>query len=682
MRDKNPRIGARAYAQLAALARHWTGVERSRAALVLGHYEYTKGGYASAREWFLQARHDPLLGSYSLYWEGLAAGAAGQDADAIALLGQFRQENPDSVMTEPALAAYADAAINANQPERAFAALSSYPAIQNSPRLLNRLATAEEKAGTLLAAGRDFERVYNQYPLNEAAADAEKGIDRLRQRMGGGFTEAPLADRLSRAETLYKNSRWKDARSAYERLVDSLAAPERDQAALRIAECDARITRNSDALETIALAAPQLDAERWVALAGAYRSREEEDRMVAAVEQAAKLDGSGPWGEQALFLAGNYYWAHLKRDRAVEFYRRLLATSASGADVANADWRIAWTAYLEGGAAAQALLEKHVERFPNSPQAPDALYWLGRLAERAGDLPDARAYYGKVSERFAETYFARAARDRLRNIGQGPPPAAEPPAIAAVPPLAPATVLADDVPAGARPAFERAEALSSIAFDESALEELRAAYRSFGAPELLIAAARAAQAAEHYLTGAALVRQLVPDLESRPMASVPEAIWRIVYPLPFAPLIRESARRNEIDPMLLASLVRQESGFQADAVSSAGAVGLSQLEPRTARKWSRILRLRYSRKRLDDSGYNLRVGAAYFQNLIESFGSPEAALAAYNAGEDRVAVWRADAHGDDPAEFVESIPFSETRHYVEVVMDGAAIYRRLYPEGR
>lgn len=658
------------------------GVQRSRAALALGHYQYAKAHYGPARAWFAQARHDPVLAGYALYWEGLAAGAAGEDAGAIALLAKFRQDYPDSVMAEPALAAYADAAIDARQPDRAVAALNGFPQVLSSPRLLERLATAEEKAGDLPAAARDFQRVYNLFPLNDAAAEAEKGIGRLREQMGASFPEAPLADRLTRGETLYKNEHWKDARRAYDRLLDSLAGSARDQAALRIAECDARIARSPDALQTIALTEPQLDAERWLGLAAAYRSRDEEDRMVAAVEEAVKQDPSGVWGERALFLAGNYYWAHLNRDRAVEFYRRLLARASSGPDVINADWRIAWTAYLESGADAQTLIERHVQRFPDSPYVPDALYWLGRLAERAGDLPAARSYYAKVSRRFVETYFGRGARERLQAIGSAPLPQTPPALLALVPPISPAADLVNDIPAAERPAFERAQALSSIAFDESAMEELRAAYHASNAPELLIAAARAAQAAQHYLTGAALARELVPDLESRPPDTVPESIWRIVYPLPFAPLVRQNARRYDIDPMLLASLIRQESGFQADAVSSAGAVGLSQLEPRTALKWSHILRLRYYRKRLDDSSYNLRVGGAYFQNLIESFGSPEAALAAYNAGEDRVAAWRADVAANDPAKFVESIPFSETRHYVLVVMDGAAIYRRLYQEGQ
>jgi soluble lytic murein transglycosylase len=496
--------------------------------------------------------------------------------------------------------------------------------------------------------------------------------------MSTNFPEALPADRLTRAEMLYQDGRWADAEKAYDHLLDSIIGADRDRAELRIAECLAKRTRNIGSLETIQLTEPQLDAERWTTLAEAYRARKDEDRMLAAVEQAAQLDPTGPWATQALFLAGNYFWADLNRDRAVELYRRLAERSSSGQEVDNADWRIAWTAYLENNPDAAALLVRHVDRFPNSPYVQDALYWLGRLAEKAGDLPAARAYYSKVSERFVQTYFGQSARARLERIGTAPLPQTPIPLLANIPPLPPASSFTGDVPPAALDAYNRAEALLGIAFDDSAFEEFRAGYHATGAAELLVDAARAAQAGNHYLTGAALVRQVVPNLEERPMDEVPAGVWRVVYPFPLEPLIRTGAARYQLDPMLFAALIRQESGFQPNAVSVAGAVGLAQLEPRTARKWCRKLRLRYSLRRLTDPSYNLRLGGAYLQELLQDFASPEAALAAYNAGEDRVAEWRANTHFEDTPEFVESIPFTQTHHYVEVILAGAAIYRRLY----
>jgi soluble lytic murein transglycosylase len=175
---------------------------------------------------------------------------------------------------------------------------------------------------------------------------------------------------------------------------------------------------------------------------------------------------------------------------------------------------------------------------------------------------------------------------------------------------------------------------------------------------------------------------LFPQLESRRYQDVPEDVWHTAYPLPYAAEIRRAALRQGLDPMLVAGLVRQESAFQRDAASRAGAYGLMQLLPTTARKLSGKLRLGYSQARLFDPEYNLRLGSAYFAGLQSSYGSEEAALAAYNAGEDRVALWQAGRSFDEPADFVESIPFTETREYVEIVIRNAAIYRKLYGERR
>jgi soluble lytic murein transglycosylase len=126
-------------------------------------------------------------------------------------------------------------------------------------------------------------------------------------------------------------------------------------------------------------------------------------------------------------------------------------------------------------------------------------------------------------------------------------------------------------------------------------------------------------------------------------------------------------------------IMRQESAFQPDAVSRMGAVGLMQVLPKTAPQLARRLRISYTRARLFDPDFNLQLGTLYVSDLLAQFGTPEAALAAYNAGEDRVKLWQSERTYSDPLEFAESIPFAETRDYVQIVMRNAEIYRILNP---
>jgi len=132
--------------------------------------------------------------------------------------------------------------------------------------------------------------------------------------------------------------------------------------------------------------------------------------------------------------------------------------------------------------------------------------------------------------------------------------------------------------------------------------------------------------------------------------------------------------------MFAAGLIRQESTFQADAVSHANAIGLMQILPKTGRILAKQRKIRYTRATLFDPSLNIELGMLYISNLIHLTGSPEYAAAAYNAGEDRIALWKSERTYDEVPELVESIPFTETREYVQIVLRNATMYRKLYPD--
>lgn len=136
---------------------------------------------------------------------------------------------------------------------------------------------------------------------------------------------------------------------------------------------------------------------------------------------------------------------------------------------------------------------------------------------------------------------------------------------------------------------------------------------------------------------------------------------------------------NALDPYLVAALIRQESAFNPNAVSRANAVGLMQLLPKVGKGVARQEKLRhFSTQQLFTPGVNLQLGTRYFRSMVDKFGSFEYALAAYNAGSDRVQDWLGQRQYRDPQEFVESIPFTETREYVQNILRNENVYRQLY----
>jgi len=672
--------GRLAYDRLAAFARRAPAPLNARAALALGHFAHSQKNYGQASVWFRRAQSDPVLRQYAIFWEAQSELGGGRSDRALSLLETFRHDFPESVLTESAVESLAEAAVAARRPERALAGLSSYPKTSLRPKLLFLEGVAQETTGALSKAAKSYLAVRDRFPLSEFAEQAGRHLAVLELKLGPQFPAPLLGEQVTRAEILYLAHRWREAREAYRGVLARLSGPDRERAELRVAECESEITLYPKPLANLALSDALLDAERLATLVGLYRARQDERAMLDAVEQAVARDPGGLWAAQALFEAGNAYWVNLNRSRAATFYGRAAEKSPGGKLAASAEWRVAWAAYLAEDPNRAESLEQYLRKFPASPAVPDALYWLGRAAERANDLPRARAWYEAAVARFAQNYFGLLAEQRLGAIGREPRAAVDLP-LAPVPAAAwPA--LTGSVPASVAEQFARAEALRTAAFDASAELEFNAAYEETGAPRLLFEAARAARDAREYMLAAKLARGLGPDVEARPVEDVPVEIWRLVYPLPFSAEIDAAASEVKVDPMLLAGLIRQESGFDAQAVSSAGALGLMQLLPKTARVEARDLRLRYSRQRLFDPGYNLRLGAAHLAGLLAELGGLEQALAAYNAGRDRVAAWRVGGPFDEPAEFVESIPFTETRQYVEIVVRNAELYRRLYEAAR
>lgn len=670
-----------AYSKLGAIAkRQSSGVAGIRAAFALGAYDYAKGNYGPALDWFQRTREDPLLGDYSLYWIGETKLALNQSADAVGEFKQLLADYPHSVMAGQALQSLAAAAFAAHEPADAIAALNAYPGTPADASLLFLRGQAYEQANQPLQAAADYQAVFLKFPASEKAREAGVRLDFLAGSLGSSLPVIPLPQRLGHAAMLYHSSDWGAARDEYSRLVPQLSGADLERAELRILECGVQLGGSSSGLITLHITDPDVSAERLYDLADYYRSAAQDSQMASTIEQLASEAPASQWTEQAYFLGGNYFWVQLDRDAASQYYARVADQFPNSPDAIPAQWRVAWTAALKRDPSAASLLSEHVRRFPGSPFTPDALYWLGRLAEEAKNPSLARAYYKKLAERFPRNYFSTYGESRLPHLRSAPDDPVE--LLSKIPPVPAAprfNARLTSATAGATSEYEkRAAALRSIAFDASAEMELRAGYDSTRDPRLLLEAAEESVRAGNCGAAILSIRQLYPELNARPFNSVPRDAWLAAYALPFEPLIRKWSRREGLDPMLVAGLIHQESAFQPDAHSYADAFGLMQLIPDTARQLARQAGLRYSEARLFEPDYNIRLGTLYLADLKKQFGNIESVLAVYNAGPDRVAFWQGGQQYREPAEFVDSIPFTETRDYVEIITRNAQIYRKLY----
>ena len=155
--------------------------------------------------------------------------------------------------------------------------------------------------------------------------------------------------------------------------------------------------------------------------------------------------------------------------------------------------------------------------------------------------------------------------------------------------------------------------------------------------------------------------------------------YRLVYPVLVRDKLIESSKENGLDPILVASLIRQESNFNPRATSPVGARGLMQLMPPVGRTIARSKGISdYTDESLYDPAINIRLGTNHLSTLFRRTSNIERVLAAYNAGESRVARWIQKKGASDPEIFTERIPFVETRDYVRSIVRNRAFYSTLY----
>ena len=667
------------FERLAAFEReHESDAAGPLAALALGYREYTHNRTAEAAAWFGRAEQGTLLVDYTLYWEAQNLRAQHRNPAARDLLERIEREFPSSAILPRALEGLAGISLEMGDAQRARFALEGYAKTGEYPALLLLRARARELDRAASLAAADYVTLYYKFPLSAEAKRAGERIEPLRRELRNEFPSVSTEMLFSRAAAFYDAKQWRQARAEYQAIAKALPGADRERALLRAAASTVGPKGGPGPLEQLRLTNPDLDAERYGLLAEVYHRKKKTDAMIRAAQSAVARAPQSAGTAAALFEVGNYYWRQLDRDAAASYYRRSVEAGATGATAEAAKWRVAWTAYLDRDPAATSLFEQHVHDFPNSSYLPEAVYWLGRLAERSGDPARARTFFLKVAGRFPQTYWGSQARARLQTIGPGSEaPAEQIPVLALVRPPKPLPDLAAPLPAAAATRDARARALASIGFDSSADLEWRAGYAETGSAALLISLAQAALAAGRYPLSIVTIRQAIPQLEARRWEELPVDVWAAAFPLPYADQIRSAATSQGVDPMLVAGLIRQESAFQPRSVSRAKAIGLMQVLPGTGKRLARELRIPYSKAKLFEPDYNVRLGTRYLADLVAMFGSEEPALAAYDAGEDRIAGWKASGKFEEMAEFIESIPITETREYVQIVSRNASIYRRL-----
>jgi soluble lytic murein transglycosylase len=668
----------------------YAGVEtfaRAHAKEDAGALAWLAVGYAHVIDHEYAKAIDPLnrakllagdLGDYVAYYLGMCYLQTGRQSEGMATLANFSGTYPDSLLARDAHLSYANGLLSEGRAAEAAALLEKErsPARSDAELALGKAYAALGQAEKAAAA---LSNVYFNMPTSADADAAYAELIKLR-----GAPPTTTAQRKARAELLIKARRYADAASEFAQLAQQATPETRPEAQLSLADALHRAGRNREAKNELASlpgATPEQNAHRLYILGEVAWATDDNPTFYRTVDELRQSAATSPWLEAALLSAANLHLVHHEYDQALDCYRELQQRFANGSKASYAHWKTAWLTLRQGRKEeAKKLFEEQISQYPGGNEANAALYWRARLAEEDNQPAMARAFYQKLSDRYRNYYYAELARERLKKLPEIPDPPGEFPLLDRIPPLEHAEKITLSEAPTDNLHLQKAKLLGNGGLVDFAAVEMQAAAREDPGSWSLVETAELFTDTGHYDRAIETMKRSVPSYFAVDLVMLPREYWEALFPRPYWTDLKRFSESNGLDPYLVASLIRQESEFNPLAVSRANAVGLMQLLPKTGKVVARQEGVKhYSASQLYTAPMNLQLGTRYFRGMVDKFGgSFEHALAAYNAGSDRVQDWMGQGPYRDSPEFVESIPFTETREYVQAIMRNANVYRQLY----
>ncbi len=660
---------------LTALAQDTTA-DGGRASYLLGVTELAARHYAPAAQLFVRAEQAvPVLGDYAVYNGAVAAFKMGQYAAAAQGFQDLLQRFPDSTLRKSAAFQRAESLRDLGAPDAPDAYHAYLEIAGDDPHAAQawyEMAGALERQNRWGDAAQAYRRVLWVFPATPYAQPAAQRLRALAAVHPLPPDATPPAAVYERGAEDFAAGQYAAARAE---LTHVLQMPGgwvvADQALYRLGVIAYRSGRLSDAAalfrRDVALAQTHADdASYYLVRIAVARGAE-----ATAVALARTLAQSFP--RSSLAPRGLYTVAAFRETRgAVEAAAALFNEAAAGFPGTywgdRAGWEAGWIRYrMHAWQDALAAWRRLAGVADDADMAAAGSYWAARAAAAVGDGAGAQNGYLVTAAKYPETFYGQLAAART----------GVPMRLAVAQPM-------PDPPAGEIASLDRFRELDTLAQTADATRELEAAAATAPAQDR---AAVTLLLGQYYERQQQVARGILEAEQARTLSgggpgTEPLAVWEALYPRPAWSTISQAAGRAGVDPYLVAAVVREESRFDPAAVSPAGAYGLMQLMPGTAKSVARSAGVAPPDLRaLTDSRTNVQLGTTVLAELLRQFGRPDLALAAYNAGPGAVRRWQSQYDWSDPAAFDESIPYDETRGYVKTVLRSAAIYRWLYRDG-
>jgi soluble lytic murein transglycosylase len=643
---------------------------------------YSSGSFTQAKEPFQVASEpDFPLADYSLYYLALIAQREGNFDLSREFLFQLRNRYPQSIWAYPAELQRAKINLAEKKYSQAVEILRSLRSEKDvTPEILDEViflqAQSQEAMADLNQAHKLYTELRSLFPRSRWTAPARSAVRRLREKYPDKFglkTPQAIADE---AERLVREKEAGDAEILYKRVLSSnLESNFRLRVLTKLTDLYLSIRKRNEAiplLEQIAREYPaSSEAPKALYQIGQiFWNRHDNAQALNYFNQVIERYPTSSYVGRSRYAAGDIHESFGRKQEAIALYTSVTKSFPNSPVQDDAASRLAWLYYRSGEwGEAYAAFKSLAGNARDSGFRTAGLYWQGRTAEKLGDTETAVRIYRQVVDGSEESYYQALASRALLKAGieiDDPKTNASPVTAEADPQLSPEISYH----------LLRARELSTISLHRLAVIELNEVDRlSKNYPQMRRLLMFEYFKNQAYNRTLAIANQL-------PISSTDRNLFR--FPLAYWEMIQQKAQERELDPYLILALVRQESLFDPRARSPATALGLMQLLPSTAARVAKQIGMSPpSNEQLFQPEINLTLGTQYLKDLLQRYSNDWfKAIAAYNAGESAVDRWEKELLTDDVEEFVERIPYLETRGYVKLVMRNHRIYKRLYDQPR
>ncbi|GFO57968.1 murein transglycosylase [Geomonas silvestris] len=620
-------------------------------AFLLGMASAKQEKWEDAAGYLSQAAESyPLLADYALYHQGNALAKLGRIDQALQPLYRLLKNYPDSRLNRQATLLYADTLVAGNYHKQA---LDSYTVFieryaSGSDALSAQLGAAlcRDRLGDPAGAAVILRNLWLNHPSSPTAERAGAELQRISQA-GAAVPPYSHAELFKRAGILYDLGRYAQAGRAYQEIpLNGESADFVTKVRLRAGQALVKAKKGQEAEQLLKELAQRAgspsEASFWLA-----KAQDRNGKTDQALELFLRLSQApGSFADDALLEA-----AYLKRQQkrwgeSVQLFQKFLSTHQDPQKFGGSYWDAAWTSYLGRDFPAAAGYLKKAAANPEYRER--SLYWLGKTLNSLQDAKGAQQAFDTLAAEYPFGYYALIC-NRWCDLGSFPAP--------------PKNVVEElPMPGG----FEREKALIALGLYDEASRELWASKKKNP-----LGIARLFLEMENY-NGA--FHQVAKDNGKVPPERGNLTAWALTYPLAYREDVVKNAALTGLPESLIWAIMRAESNYHPGALSPVGAVGLMQVMPGTAEAMSKGDSVRLTRPEL-----NIKLGARYLKDQMNSYDrSIVLTAAAYNAGPGNVKRWQKAFGGLPQDEFIESIPFKETREYVKKVLSNMELYQRLY----